>query len=139
MADDNVTAFPVKVPENVVWRCDCGCLTHYLNVNGSVSCGNCGAAQDGGSGDWRQNFPVSDSDFQKVKSTDPVVVDLNDDQAMLNRTLGLAIVAETDAVLVFQNSGSVHAWWTRADSVLTRADFEKQVDMARAMIFQKGN
>lgn len=106
-----VIEFPQPEPRgDLIWRCDCGCLTNYLHSDGTVECARCGAT--GVSGDWRADRPEPSSQLRDVEAGDVAIVDLQDSRAALLRVLSRARDEAGDIafVVVGRNSGGISVW-----------------------------
>lgn len=104
-----ITLRPAREP--MVWRCNCGCSTHYALEDGTLECASCGTSQIGPTGEWLTRLPEpSPGRSAAPEQRERTVVSIDDPAACLRRTLRKASVGETSFVVVAQNSGAVTTW-----------------------------
>ncbi|MGL4296941.1 MAG: hypothetical protein ACRCTG_14610 [Aestuariivirga sp.] len=103
MADEPEAAVPV-------WRCGCGCATHFARADGQIECANCAAMASGNSGEWRGRVP--DPEMQVVppmEDSSLVVTDLMSGEAACRRVLS-ADPKDLAAAIIFTKDGRVRVW-----------------------------
>lgn len=105
-----VVEFRKKEPEHLVYRCNCGCLTHYHHADGNVECAGCGAYASITDGGWRLNTPPTPSDPQASDGSDTKVVDLGQSSSAISRVAGKANPDATAAIIVIQLDSLVSVW-----------------------------
>ncbi|PRD42116.1 hypothetical protein C5748_18375 [Phyllobacterium phragmitis] len=134
----NVVSFPAKDTDRVVWRCNCGCLTHFVRADYELECAQCGNLSTSISGEWRKNVPDVPAVVADVEARDIKVTDLNSSEAAIRRVL-LKADPDTLAVLVtLHKDGTMSVWGIDLDTPEEQAWFDAQMAAAKAMLTPKG-
>lgn len=130
----NVVFFPPRQPETVVWRCECGCITHFVRGDDQIECAKCGAVADGDSGSWRRNLPDVPVSAPETQDGDVKITDLNSPEAAFKRTLRKADPDKAFALIVVNRDGSLTVWGGDLETEAQRAWFDRKMAEAKALL-----
>jgi hypothetical protein len=113
----NVVPFAPKSaePDNrAVWRCVCGCLTHFVRADQEIECASCGniAAE---AGEWRRR-PEAPTVAAEVDQTDVVVKDLGDAGTAIRKILRNLAPSEMVCLVVVRDDGTISTWNGRTET-----------------------
>lgn len=135
----NVVAFPSRDDANIVWRCNCGCITHFVRADGEIECAQCGAlaVDTGHDGEWRCRLPETPAEPQECSPGDFKVTDLNSSEAAFRRVLRNADPEQAAVLIVLNTDGSLSAWGT-LETEEQREWFDRRMAEAKALLARKG-
>ena len=83
----DIVTLPTREAENIVWRCNCGCISFELRPDGDAVCVQCEHPVSGMDGAWRQKLPDQPAKPEPVGAGDVTVTDLNSSGAALRRAI----------------------------------------------------
>lgn len=133
-----IVHFPPKVPDTVVWRCSCGCISFELRANGDAVCVQCEHPIMGADGTWREKLPAPVLPFDPVADTDVTITDLNSSGAALRRVLGKASPDTTAMVILLQQDGAVTTWGEGIGGDAQAEWFDRRIQTAKQMLMNSG-
>lgn len=110
MAD--IISFPER-PGNEdipVWRCNCGCITHFARSDGSLECANCQDIAADGTGSWRIDLPDVPEKPERTDTGDVKVTDFNDQSVAIRRIFRRAEDESLAGIVLLKNNGSITCW-----------------------------
>lgn len=103
----DVIAFRKPEPDRLVWRCGCGCTTHYVGPD-AIECAACGDMQ--AAGEWRKMLPDEPAEPREIENGDVNVTSIGSPSAALRRLLKNADPEQLVALAVIHADGRVSAW-----------------------------
>lgn len=132
-----VVQFPTRPPsDRAVWRCSCGCLSHFARSDGEIECVNCGAIASDIDGEWRMMLPPA-IDAPAVENGDLVVTDLGTAQNAIRRAHQRADADLLAALVIVHKDGRLTAWGTEILTPENRKWMRDRLDDAYAMLITK--
>lgn len=131
---DNVVRFTPKADDKLIWRCACGCSTHYHYIDGTVECAACDKVASSLSGEWRAFLPPPPDQPKTVEPGDDAVVKLDSAESAIRRVLKTADTDQMAALMVFHHDGSIKAWGERFETEEQRAWLGRKLDQVEAML-----
>lgn len=135
----NVISLPPRNQDKVVWRCGCGCITHFLRADGEMECAQCGVLAEGDTGEWRVNLPDTPAKPRETETGDVKVTDLNSSDAAIRRVLKNADTSTMVALVVLHDDGALSVWGEDLDTDERRDWFDRRIADAKAMLTPKGS
>lgn len=133
----DVVSLAPKVPDNVVWRCNCGCISFELRADGDAVCVHCEHPVAGIDGVWREKLPEPVAPIEAVGDHDLTVTDFNSSAPALRRALGRADADKTAMVIVIQQDGTVTTWGDTIEGEAQEAWFDRRVETAKTMLTKR--
>lgn len=128
---DNVIS--LRKPPVMHWRCDCGCFSFSVRVDGELECANCYSLVNG-VGSWRKpgNFDPDAPELQ-AEPDDVRVVDMNETRSALRRITRRAEQIEPAFVVVGWDDGALSTWGNISDG--EQAEWlDRRLDAAKKMM-----
>jgi hypothetical protein len=122
------------IPQQVVWRCKCGCMTWYMHEGGSVECAACHHFSNAENSEWRIKLPDAPHDVRPEEPTDVVVTNIGSPKYALQRVVNAADATTTAAVLVFFNNGGIRVWGSLFDRKEDKAWFMRKCKAALELL-----
>lgn len=107
---------PKEGEDDLVWRCNCGCSTHYAHANGYLTCAHCGTVGNGTGGEWRKSLPDEAHEPKEIEEGDIRVTSLDSPHAALKRVQRLADPDDLAALIVMQKDGRLNVWGDNFDT-----------------------
>jgi hypothetical protein len=130
----NIVTLPRRDADKIVWRCDCGCLTHFIRADDEVECAQCGTLANGSGGEWRRNLPDVPAIIGEVESGDVQVTDLNSADAAIKRVLRKVDADQMFALIVVNTDGSLSVWGRTLKTDDQRDWFDRKMADAKAFL-----
>lgn len=133
----NVIPLRCEPEPDMVWHCACGCSTNYAHLDGTLECASCGSRHEDAGGGWRDALPEPTTDRAEPTAERTVVTDLNCPEMALKRVLAKATVADTVAVVLFQDGGGVSSWGSVPDTRRHRGWLNRKMATAKALLIER--
>lgn len=130
----DIVQFLPKVPDNVVWRCNCGCISFELRADGNAVCAQCLKPVTGMDGSWREKLPELLKPVEPADAKDVTITDLNSSAAALRRVLGRADPERTAMLIIIQQDGAVTSWGESIEGEARAEWFDRRVQTAKQML-----
>lgn len=125
--------------DSVLWRCGCGCFTHFALESGDLKCAHCGEKLDQEFGEWRRHLPdVPNPDgIEEVEAGDALVTDLDDPKWAMRRAVARANPETTCAVVIIQSDGSLSVWGDEFDTAERESWIDRRLAEVRALLIKR--
>jgi len=135
----SIVQFPPRQPEPqiLLWRCACGCSTHYARCDGTLECANCGTLQSGSPDQWRSRLPETPSNPASIEGGDVNVVSLDTSAAALKRVVQNIDQRDLAALIVVRNDGGLSTWSSGFSSPDEISWFERRMADAMELMLPK--
>ena len=118
MSESNVVQFAPKAKEDqdrIVWRCRCGCLTHFVRADDEIECASCGNVSVD-AGEWRRRPAVGRVEPPEVADTDVAVKDLGDADTAIRKILRDLAPGEMVGLVIVRDNGTITTWSGRTET-----------------------
>lgn len=128
-----VVEFPQE--ERLVWRCNCGCKTHYACGDGSIECANCSNILEGF---WvpPENARIKEHDDSEQISN---IRDFDDPKYALKSFARRSDTDDICAMIVLARDGRVRTWGEEFETRAQRGWLRRQLEWARKMLVGLNN
>ncbi|CAN0653111.1 conserved protein of unknown function [Nitratireductor aquimarinus] len=134
----NIVSFPSRDQDQVVWRCNCGCLTNFLRADGGLECAQCGELASADYGEWRKRFPDTPASPKEQGAGDIKVTDLNSPKQAVKRALLNADCDTLAALVLLHSDGAMTVWGEHLDTDERAEWFDRRMADAKALLTPKG-
>lgn len=134
----DIVQFAPKAPEELVWRCSCGCISFELRADGDAICVQCETAVTGADGSWRAKLPEPVTPVEPLGDGDVTITDLNSSGAALRRIINRIDADKTALVIVIQQDGTVSTWGESIEGEAQSAWFDRRLDTVKQMMVKEG-
>ncbi len=124
-----------REPELTLWRCDCGCITHYVRSDGELQCANCDEIVSD-NGFWR----LPEGQTREIESGDGPETsrhDMGDSDAALDAVLRFVNAQAAACVVVLQENGELLTWGNEFKTRARRGWLRRRLDAARKMLVEE--
>lgn len=133
----NIVRFEKPETEPLIWRCDCGCITHLAHEDGTLECAQCGAPGAGSGGEWRRHMPEPAAEPKETEDGDLTVTSLDTSEMALKRVLKTADPETLAALIAIHQTGRVSCWGHDFDTLEQAEWLERRFDDVRRMLKAK--
>lgn len=134
----DIVQFAPKAPDELVWRCSCGCISFELRADGGAVCVQCEAEVVGADGSWRRKLPDPVMPVEPLGDAGVTITDLNSSAAALRRIISRIDADTTALVIVIQQDGTVSTWGESIEGEAQSAWFDRRLDTAKQMMVKEG-
>lgn len=116
------------------WRCDCGCITHYVLDDGRIQCAACDTVATDLSGFWL----LSEAPKREVHEDEAVNInrEFPEPDKAFNHTLRFLDHRATAAIVVLLKNGTVRVWGGVSRRREDRGWLRRKLEIARGMLIE---
>lgn len=129
----NVVALPRRDEDTIVWRCNCGSITHFVRADATIQCAACDHIAVGEDGSWRKHLPPVPAHPAETEDGDQIVTNLNDATNTLRRMVRRIDPETVSTIIVVYPDGRISTV-SRCETAEQFAWLRRRLDDAVALL-----